>query len=188
CLLAQGVDVTIIDNDPEMIQNAGRFGFKVYYGDGTRLDVLRAAGGGRARLIAICTNDRATTTRIFDLARVECPTSMLYVRTYDRGHRLELLDRGVTYERRETFESALAFGRDALRGLGLDADAARVVADYVRDRDLARLEREKAEGITAGREVLVRKPPPEPLSEPERVAKPLNPEAEQLIERPTPTA
>ena len=49
CLLAEGVDVTTIDNDPDMIQDAGRFGFKVYYGDGTRLDVLRAAGAGRCR-------------------------------------------------------------------------------------------------------------------------------------------
>ena len=104
CLLAQGIDVTTIDNDPEMIQNAGRFGFKVYYGDGTRLDVLRAAGAGRARLIAICTNDRATTTRIFDLTRAEFPAAKLYVRSYDRGHTLELLDKGVTYELRETFE------------------------------------------------------------------------------------
>ncbi len=48
CLLAEGVDVTIIDNDPEMIQQAARFGFKVYYGDGTRLDVLRAADAVRS--------------------------------------------------------------------------------------------------------------------------------------------
>ena len=183
CLLAQGIDVTTIDNDPDMIQNAGRFGFKVYYGDGTRLDVLRAAGAGRARLIAICTNDRNTTTRIFDLARAEFPAAKLYVRSYDRGHALELLDRGVTYEQRETFESALAFGRDALVGLGLDPDAARVVADYVRERDLARLDVQRAEGITAGREFIVRKPRPEPVSEPEHAAKPLNPEAEVLIDR-----
>ena len=188
CLLAQGIDVTTIDNDPDMIQNAGRFGFKVYYGDGTRLDVLRAAGAGRARLMAICTNDRATTTRIFDLTRAEFPAAKLYVRSYDRGHTLELLDKGVTYELRETFKSALAFGRDALQGLGLDADAARVIADDIRSRDLARLARQQVEGITAGREFIVRKPRPEPLSEPEHAAKPLNPEAEELIDRATPTA
>ena len=188
CLLAQGVDVTIIDNDPEMIQNAGRFGFKVYYGDGTRLDVLRAAGAGRARLVAICTNDRATTTRIFDLTRAEFPAAKLYVRSYDRGHSLELLDKGVTYELRETFKSALAFGRDALTGLGLDPDAARVIAEEIRDRDLARLARQQVEGITAGREFIVRKPRPEPLSEPEHAAKPLNPEAQDVLGRGTPTA
>src|ERR1700674_4510611 len=59
CLLAESGDVTAIDMDARMIQTAGRFGFKVYYGDGTRLDVLRAAGAGRARMIAICVDDRA---------------------------------------------------------------------------------------------------------------------------------
>ena len=58
CLLAEGVDVIIIDNDPEMIESAGRFGFKVYYGDGTRLDVLRAAGADDARIIAVCVDDQ----------------------------------------------------------------------------------------------------------------------------------
>src|SRR5262249_56044322 len=55
--VAEGVDVTAIDNDPEMIEAATRFGFKVYYGDGSRLDVLRAAGAGEARLIALCNDD-----------------------------------------------------------------------------------------------------------------------------------
>jgi monovalent cation:proton antiporter-2 (CPA2) family protein len=181
CLLAQGIDVTTIDNDPEMIRNSSRFGFKIYYGDGTRLDVLRAAGAARARLIALCTNDRAITTRIFDLVRAEFPSAQLYVRSYDRGHSLELLDRGVSYELRETFESALAFGRHALEELGLDPDAARVVAEDVRSRDLARLARQRTEGILAGTEMLLRKPRPEPLTQPDRAAEPLNPEARDLI-------
>ena len=58
CLLAEGIDVTTIDNDPEMMESAAGFGFKVYYGDGTRLDVLRAAGASEARLIAVCIDDR----------------------------------------------------------------------------------------------------------------------------------
>jgi glutathione-regulated potassium-efflux system protein KefB len=185
--LARGCDVSIIDTDTDMIRSAADFGFKVYYGDGTRLDVLRAAGAGSVRLIAICTNQRDTTTRVFDLVRAEFPAAKLYVRSYDRGHALELLDRGVTYEQRETFESALAFGRDALQGLGLYPDAARVVADYVRERDLARLEVQRAEGITAGREFIVRKPRPEPVSEPEHAAEPLNQEAEVLIDREAPS-
>ena len=57
-LLARGIDVSIIDSDTEMIRSAARFGFKIYYGDGTRLDVLRAAGAGRAQIIAICIDDR----------------------------------------------------------------------------------------------------------------------------------
>jgi glutathione-regulated potassium-efflux system protein KefB len=66
CLLAQEIDVTIIDRDPEMIRQAGRFGFKVYYGDGTRLDVLRAAGTTKARLVAICVDDRDAASRIIN--------------------------------------------------------------------------------------------------------------------------
>ena len=59
CLLAESVDVITLDNDPEMIKSAGRFGFKVYYGDGLRLDVLRAAiSGADVRLIAVCVDDR----------------------------------------------------------------------------------------------------------------------------------
>src|SRR5205807_3606252 len=66
-LLAEGIDVTAIDNDAQMIQNAGRFGFKVYYGDGTRLDVLRAAGAGNVRLIAVCVDDPNAATRFVEL-------------------------------------------------------------------------------------------------------------------------
>ena len=69
-LLAEEIDVTAIDLDPDMIQVAGRFGFKVYYGDGTRLDVLRAAGLDKARLIAICIDDQEEkTNRIVDLVQ-----------------------------------------------------------------------------------------------------------------------
>src|SRR5262249_36399769 len=64
CFVAEGVDVTALDNDPEMIEAATRFGFKVYYGDGSRLDVLRAAGAGEARIIALCNDDPDMTLRI----------------------------------------------------------------------------------------------------------------------------
>ena len=66
-LLARGIDVSIIDSDTEMIRVAGRFGFKIYYGDGTRLDVLRAAGAGTAKIVAVCVDKRAAADRI-----VEC--------------------------------------------------------------------------------------------------------------------
>ena len=63
--------MTAIDLDADMIQVAGRFGFKVYYGDGTRLDVLRAAGADNARLVAICIDDEQKVSRIVDLVRGE---------------------------------------------------------------------------------------------------------------------
>ncbi len=179
CLLAEGVDVTTIDNDPEMIAAATRFGFKVYYGDGARLDVLRAAGADKARVIAVCTDNPDMTLRIVDLLRAEFPGTKLYVRSYDRRHSLRLIAKGVDFELRDTFESALVFGRQALEALGLDPERAQAVEDFVRARDLDRLALQQAQGLSAGLELLqTRLVQPEPLSEPRREAQSLNPAAE----------
>jgi glutathione-regulated potassium-efflux system protein KefB len=184
CLLAEGIDVTTIDRDPEMIRQAGRFGFKVYYGDGTRLDVLRAAGAGKVRLIAVCVDDRDSASRIVDLLKSEFPGSELYVRAYDRRHSLALIAKGVSFELRETYESALAFGRKTLEALGLDSERALAVEEFVRRRDLDRLVLQQAEGITAGRDLLHTTMVQEPLSKPSGEARPLNPEAEEIVDRP----
>ena len=182
CLLTQGVDVTAIDNDPEMIDAAGRFGFRVYYGDGTRLDVLRAAGAGRVRLIAVCVNDSATATRIVDSVNEQFPDTKLYVRAFDRTHTLELIAKKVNFELRETFESALSFGKATLEGLGFDSQTAQAVEDDVRRRDLERLALQQSGGLLAGVDkLLLRKPRPEPLVIPGRRAKGINPEAETII-------
>jgi glutathione-regulated potassium-efflux system protein KefB len=179
CLLAEGVDVTTIDNDPEMIEAAGRFGFKVYYGDGSRLDVLRAAGANEARVIAVCIDEPDTALRIVDLVRAEFPGTILYVRSYDRRHSLRLISKGVDFELRDTFESALVFGRHALEALGLDAERAQAIEEFVRRRDLDRLALQEAQGLSAGLELLqTRLVQPEPLSEPRHEAQSLNPAAE----------
>jgi len=183
CLLAEGVDVTALDNNAERIQNATRFGFKVYYGDGTRLDVLRAAGAGSARLIAICVNRPETADRVVDIVQAEFPGTLLYVRSFDRGHTLRLIGKGVDFELRETFESAMAFGRSALEGLGLDPERARAVEDAMRERDLSRLAIQQAEGIYAGLDTLLTRPVPEPLVPPRREAQPLNSETAEIVEQ-----
>ena len=154
CLLAEDIDVTTIDNDPEMIQDAGGFGFKVYYGDGTRLDVLRAAGAGEARLVAVCIDNRQAASRIVDLVRAEFPGTKLYVRSYDRRHTLQLIAKGVDFELRETYESALVFGRSTLEALGLDSERAAATEQFVRARDLDRLAVQQAEGLSAGTDLL----------------------------------
>jgi voltage-gated potassium channel Kch len=179
CLLAEGVDVTALDNNPERIQNATRFGFKVYYGDGTRLDVLRAAGAGQVRLIAVCVDRADTADRIVAIVQEEFPGTALYVRSYDRGHSLRLIARGVAFELRETFESALRFGRKTLEGLGLDPERAGEVEEMMRERDAARLALQQAEGIYGGLDLLLTQPVPEPLITPRREAKRLNPETEK---------
>jgi glutathione-regulated potassium-efflux system protein KefB len=187
CLLAESVDVVTIDNDPEMIQNAGRFGFKVYYGDGARLDVLRVAISAEVRLVAVCVDDRDAANRIVQLVRSEFPGLKLYVRAFDRRHTLELLGKGVDYEIRETFASAVEFGRAALEGLGMTPERAGEVADYIRKRDLARLALQQAEGLAAGRELMLAVRP-EPLSEPLRESEGLNPEAAELVKNETAAA
>jgi glutathione-regulated potassium-efflux system protein KefB len=186
CLLAEGIDVTAIDSDPEMIQQAARFGFKVYYGDGIRLDVLRAAGAGDARIIAVCIDNRENASRIVDLVQAEFSGVELYVRSFDRRHSLQLIAKGVQFEIRETFESALAFGQKALEGLGLDAERAAAVAAFVRQRDHDRLVLQQAEGISAGLDLLRSQMVQQPLSEVGRRARPLNPEAQEIVERPPP--
>ncbi len=183
CLLAEGIDVTTIDNDPEMMESAARFGFKVYYGDGTRLDVLRAAGAGDARLIAVCVDDPETASYIVDLVHAEFPGGKLYVRSFDRRHTLQLIAKGVDFELRETFESALVFGRKTLEALGLDSERAAAVEDFVRARDLDRLALQQAEGVSAGLDLLRTRMVHEPFSKPEREVTPLNPEAQEIIER-----
>lgn len=87
-----------------VIRDAGKFGFKVYYGDGTRLDVLRQSG---ADVVMVRVDDRKATDRIVELVKADFPTSKLLVRSFDRGHAIQLRKAEVDFEIRETFESAL---------------------------------------------------------------------------------
>jgi len=184
-LLARGVDVSIIDSDVDMIRAAGNFGFKVYYGDGARLDVLRTSGAGRADAILVCVDRPAAADRIVELARQEFPLAKLYVRSFDRGHTLRLIGAGVEYQVRETLESAFLFGEAVLAGLGFAADEVAETMDDVRRRDQERLEMQVVGGITAGRTLLrgnVATPEPAPLTRPQHGAVALNPEAAAAIE------
>lgn len=179
-LLARDVDVTIIDNDVDMIHNAERFGFKIYYGDGTRLDVLHASGAGSARAIAVCVNSDQDADRIVELVTHEFPQAKLLVRSFDREHSLRLIHAGVDFQIRETFESALQFGQAALMELGADPDDAREIAEQIRERDAERFELEMAGGdLRAGAHMvfgtaLPGVPTPTPFTAPKRKARTLN--------------
>ncbi|PZO80485.1 MAG: potassium transporter [Mesorhizobium amorphae] len=184
-LLLRGVDVTIIDNDVEMIQAAADFGFKVYYGDGTRLDILHAAGAGTAQAVLICVDKGETAIRIAEHMKAEYPFVPVLARSFDRGTSIELIGAGVEFQLRETFESALLFGRATLETLGVDdADADDVIED-VRERDAARLEAQIAGGIKAGRGFMKGNlPVPTPLTTPRRPGRAMNAETEgKLKER-----
>lgn len=182
-LLAGGVSVTVIDTSADRIRAAGRFGFRIYYGDGTRKDVLEAAGIRQAKIVAICTQNKKTTSRIVELVQASYPDAKLFVRSYDREHSLELRAHGVEYELRETLESGLLFGRKALETLGMNESTAYSISEDVRQRDEDRLHVQMAEGILAGRHLLFNKPVrPEPLLKPSRQAKALDQATKEQID------
>jgi monovalent cation:proton antiporter-2 (CPA2) family protein len=181
-LLAQGIEVTVIDRDVDRIRGAGRFGFRVFYGDGTRLDVLRAAGAGRAEVICICVDDREAALKIVEIVHAEFPQVRTYARAFDRIHAIDLLNLDVDHQTREVFESALSFGRAALEELGVEpADAASLVAD-VRRRDVARLMMQKVEGLMGGRDLMHNaRLTPEPLTAPKVRARGLSAETREIL-------
>ncbi len=178
-LLARGFDVTIIETNAEDIRNAADFGFKVHYGDGTRMDVLHAAGAGKACAILVCVDNRAAANRIVEGVKSAFPQASLLVRAFDREHAFELAKANVDFHIREVFESAVAFGEAALRELEVPAEeAAEIIAD-VRRRDAERFTLELTGGIFAGRALIYGNAAPhglapaQPLPEPvQDVAKP----------------
>ena len=184
-LLARDVDVSIIDNDVEMIQAAGNFGFKVYFGDGSRLDVLRASGAGSAETILVCVDKPEVADRIVELVKSEFPLTKLFVRAYDRGHSMRLIQAGVEYQIRETFESALAFAEHVLADLGFSGEQITETIEDVRRRDEERLTLQLAGGLTAGRNLMrgnMVTPQPAPYVKPRREGVALNEEAAEVLE------
>ncbi|MFC3569700.1 monovalent cation:proton antiporter-2 (CPA2) family protein, partial [Paracoccus simplex] len=150
-LLARGHSVSIIETSTEAIRDAEDFGFKIYYGDGSRLDILHAAGAHDARAIIVAVNDAKAATTIAELARHEFPMVPVLARSIDREHAIELVHAGVDYQVRETFESALKLSERALVVLGDDPDAATELMADIRRRDAERFEIETVGGIYAGR-------------------------------------
>ncbi|BAT59170.1 glutathione-regulated potassium-efflux system protein KefC [Variibacter gotjawalensis] len=179
-LLTQKVEVSLIETDVEMIRAAGRFGFKVHYGDGTRLDVLRASGAETAEAILVCVDKPDAADHIVELVRAEFPHAKLFVRAFDRGHSLRLIKAGVEFQVRETFESALTFGRTVLTQLGVTEEEADDIVADVRRRDEERLELQVVSGIEAGRSLIrgnMPTPVPEPFVKPRVDASKASPDA-----------
>jgi glutathione-regulated potassium-efflux system protein KefB len=184
-LLIRGVDISIIDNDVEMIQAASQFGFKVYYGDGTRLDILHAAGAGRAQAVLICVDKAETILTIANLIKAEFPMVQIFARAYDRGNTIELIKLGVDFQMRETFESALIFGENTLIGLGVDPQEAADITADVRRRDAERLDLQLAGGIRAGADLMRGNAPvPGPLIKPRQTGRALNEETACVLPAP----
>jgi monovalent cation:proton antiporter-2 (CPA2) family protein len=145
---AKSIGVTVIDKSPAQIERVGEFGYKVYYGDGLRLDLLRTAGAETAKVIAFCNdNEGGEMTRDAVTAVLKAfPQASVLVRAYDRVHLIELRGLDLTFAQRELFESAVVMGKAALKASGVDQhEIARVEREY-RLRDCERLELQSQTG------------------------------------------
>ncbi len=183
-LLASGKEVTVIDNNPNIIKQAAKFGFRIYFGNGSRKDVLIAAGIQNAKLVCVTTHTPEITNRIVDLIASEFPEKAMYVRAYDRAHTLQLMDKKVKYQIRETFESALALGNEMLKGLGHEEEEIQEILENVRHLDQDRLMVQYREGMYAGLDILHTKPDvqPEPLVKPQHPATALDERSSEVLE------
>ena len=140
-MLAQGIPCTLLDHDAEMIEAARSFGYRVFYGDATRLDLLRTAGAASAKILVVAVDDMAQSLRIVDLAKEHFPNLQIVARAHDVTHWNKLRDRGVMKVQRELFESSLSSACSVLELLGFEPDDARQTARRFRVHNLALFEK-----------------------------------------------
>ena len=133
------IPVTIIDNDAEMIDVAAQFGAKVYYGDGTRLDLLKQAGGYEARAIIFAMDQDQLSREELELALKTFRQAAVYVRAYDRRALMRYRGLDTAAVIREVFESAVVMGRKTLKALGVDDEMIGKIETAYRARDKERL-------------------------------------------------
>lgn len=138
-LIVSGIEVTLIDTDVEMIDVAGNFGAKVYFGDGTRLDMLGQAGASEAEVIAFCLDGDQITEEFLSAVHKAFPRAQIYVRAFDRRSVLRMKGAPVQGIVREVLESAVVLARTALRGLGLSLEDIEKAEGEYRARDKERL-------------------------------------------------
>jgi monovalent cation:proton antiporter-2 (CPA2) family protein len=131
-LLANGVVSTIMDSDAEHIESMRQFGFHVYYGDATRLDLLQAAGAAQAKVLVVAVDDKEAAKAIVERARQAYPHLRVLARAYDVAHYYELRKIGAHVVQRELYESSLRLGRHVLEVLGVGAYEAKEMADGFR--------------------------------------------------------
>ncbi|HVF36445.1 MAG TPA: monovalent cation:proton antiporter-2 (CPA2) family protein [Sphingomicrobium sp.] len=145
-LMAKRIGVTLIDVKPRQIEISEEFGIKVYYGDGTRIDLLRTAGADEAEAILFCIDgeslDRETMSRVLDAF----PHAKVMARVYDRRDLIALDGLDIAFAQRELFESAVTMGRAALKVVGVGAEEVDRVEREYRLRDCERLGRQSATG------------------------------------------
>lgn len=151
-LILSDIRVTLIDRDTELIDLAGDFGAKVYFGDGTRIDLLRQAGAREADILLFCLDGQQFDEKALASIAEAFPKPAIFLRAYDRRTLIELRDAKVDFTIREVFESAVTMARAALEELGDSIEEIDHAEDHYRRNDAERLELQKGEGdLRAGR-------------------------------------
>ena len=138
-LLANGIQPTVLDHDSEQIEAVRRFGWRAFYGDATRLDLLRVAGAAEARVLVVAIDDVVQSLALVDLAREHFPHLTLVARARNVQHWYQLNERGVAHIERETFDAALMSARSVLEALGFERHQARNLALRFRRHNLEQL-------------------------------------------------
>lgn len=139
-LLAQGLNATVLDHDADMVEAIRQFGFRVFYGDASRLDLLRLSGAATAKILVVAVDDKAQSLKIVDLAQAHFPHLQIVARARDVPHWNALRDRGVMRVERELFESSLRSARSVLEILGYPPHEARQQAMRFRQHNIALFE------------------------------------------------
>lgn len=139
-LFASGIKATVLDRDPDQIELLKKFGFRIFYGDATRLDLLEAAGGHHAKLLVVAIDDRESSELLIERVREHFPKLPIVARARNVGHYAALRRKGVDIVERETFDSSIMLGRKALEILGCPPYEAKERADRFRRFNIASLE------------------------------------------------
>ena len=140
-MLAQGIPTTVLDHSVEILEIARAFGYRVFYGDATRLDLLRIAGAEHARVLVVAVDDPEQSLKIVTLARKHFPQLQLVARARDLTHWNALRDLGVTLVQRELFESSLESARTVLELMGQSPTRAQEMTRRFREHNIALADR-----------------------------------------------
>ena len=139
-LYANGIQPTLLDHDAESIEAFRRFGWRVFYGDATRLDLLRIAGAAKAKVLVLAIDDMEQSLEVAKLVGQHFPQLTLVARARNAQHYYALRDLGVTLIERETFDSALMSARSVLEALGWQPHQARTLAMRFRRHNIAQID------------------------------------------------
>ncbi|MEO1310679.1 MAG: cation:proton antiporter, partial [Pseudomonadota bacterium] len=151
-----GVETVAIELDPDRVRISGQFGSRIFYGDGTRLDLLLNAGLMDSRLIVFCLDDAEGVTRAVESVMERAPGISVIARAEDRLHAIELRKLGCDVIVRETFESAVVIGREGLKALGYKDGMIDAIVEEFRGRDAQRLLMQQGGDVSSGMDLLHR--------------------------------